>query len=142
MAKIKLGLEDSFKDLLYRVEKVQGNLRPAVDEALTELQKAIQSDVQAAAAKYAPGGTKYSTGKMLGAIKPTNGPEWAGTTAKVGVGFEIHKPGGGGMHSVWMMYGTPRIAKDSKLYKAVRGAHIKHMANRIFTQTLNKYARL
>lgn len=142
MAKIKLGLEENFKDLLYRVEKVSGDMRPAVDEALTELQRSIQDDVKAAAAKYTKGGTPYSTGAMLGAIKPANGPEWAGTTAKVGVGFEIHKPGGGGMHSVWMMYGTPRIAKDVKLYRAVRGAHIKHMANRIFTETLNKYAKL
>lgn len=141
MAKMSLEF-DGFRDLIYQISKVESELKPAVDEALTEVQKAIQSDTRKAAAKYTKGGTKYSTGKMLAAIKPTDGPKWAGDVASVGVGFEIHKPGGGGMHSIWIMYGTPRIAKDKNLYNAIRGPLAKATIQKIMQESLERHVRL
>ena len=71
-------------------------------------------------------------------MKPDSGPEWEGSTAKVGVGFDIHKPGGGGMHSIWMMYGTPRIRPDGELYGAVRGSKTQIQILHIMSETLKR----
>lgn len=141
MARMSLEF-DGFRDLLYRISEVEADLKPAVDEALTEVQKAIQTDTHRAAARYTKGGTRYSTGKMLAAIKPSDGPKWAGDVASVGVGFEIHKAGGGGMHSIWIMYGTPRIAKDRNLYNAIRGTAARVTVENIMRKSLEKHVRL
>lgn len=141
MAKMSLEF-DGFKDLAYRLSEVAGDLKPAATEALAEVQKTIQSDVNVASAKYVKGGTEYSTGRMREAIKPTDGPQWAGDVASIGVGFEIHKAGGGGMHSIWMMYGTPRISKDTKLYNAVRGPLAKVRVHSIMDKVFRKHISL
>lgn len=137
MARMSLEF-DGLKDLLYKISEVEGDLQPAADEALTKVQRYVQANVRQAAARYSPGGTRYSTGAMKAAIKPDDGPQWAGSVATVGVGFEIHKAGGGGMHSVWMMYGTPRISPDTKLHNAVRGLKTKVEIRKIMDETLRK----
>lgn len=141
MARMSLEF-DGLKDLLYRISEVEGELRPAVDEALTEVQQYVQGNVRQASARYVPGGTRYSTGEMRAAIKPDDGPQWAGSVATVGVGFEIHKSGGGGMHSVWMMYGTPRIKPDTKLHNAVRGAKTQYQIRDIMEKSLQEHVTL
>lgn len=122
MARMSLTFK-GFEDLAYKIEQAEKDLRGAVDEALTETQNIIQGNTRQAAAKYTKGGTKYSTGRMLAAVKPNTGPEWSGTIASVGVGFDLRKAGG--YHSIFVMYGTPRMKKDVKLYNAIRGARTK-----------------
>lgn len=141
MAKMSLEF-DGLKNLLYRIDELEGDLRPAVDEALTKVQHYVQDQTRQAAAKYVKGGTEYATGKMKAAVKPDSGPTWAGNTAKVGVGFDIRKPGGGGMHSIWMMYGTPRIKPDKKLYGAIRGQKTKIQILKIMTETLQRHVNI
>lgn len=141
MAKMSL-VSTAISDLLVKISEVEGDLKPAADEALSKVQQYVQGNVHQAAAKYAPGGTQYSTGAMLGAVKPTDGPQWAGSVATIGVGFEIHKAGGGGMHSVWMMYGTPRIAPDKNLYDSIRGARTKNEIQTIMQDVLSTHAQL
>ena len=44
--------------------------------------------------------------------------EWSGTKAFVDVGFDIQN---GGLASIFLMYGTPRMKKDTKLYNDIYG---------------------
>lgn len=141
MAKMSLEF-DGFKDLLYQISEVESALQPAVDDALTQVQRFVQGQTRQAAAKYVPGGTPYSTGEMKAAIKPDDGPQWSGSVATVGVGFEIHKSGGGGMHSVWIMYGTPRITPDTKLHNAVRGTKTQYEIRKIMEKALREHVKL
>lgn len=141
MAKMKLTF-DGLASLARRIDEIEGSVQPAADEALTKVQHYIQDNTRQAAAKYTKGGTKYSTGRMQAAIKPDSGPEWAGTVASVHVGFEIYAAGGGGMHSIWRMYGTPRAAKDTKLYNAIRGARTKKQVREIMEKVFQEHARL
>lgn len=97
-------------------------MKQAVETAMSAAQKKIQADVDAASAKYVPGGTKYSTGAMRASIKKPDGVNWDGTTAKIGVGFNIPGRKGGGLHSIFIMYGTPRMSANRKLHMAIRGA--------------------
>lgn len=117
---------DGFEKLAAEVDRVSGQLHEAVDEALEGTFKMVQSETTSASAIYATkgGGRKgYATGKMFAAIKSDDGVQWKGSVAEVGVGFDFEKKGG--YHSVFIMYGTPRIAKDSKVYNAIKGTKIR-----------------
>ena len=141
MAKMTLQF-DGLRDLARRIDEIEGTVQGAADEALTKVQHYVQDNTRHAAAKYSKGGTKYSTGRMKAAIKPDSGPEWAGNVASVHVGFEIYAAGGGGMHSIWRMYGTPRAAKDANLYNAIRGARTQKQVREIMEKVFTEHARL
>ena len=47
---------------------------------------------------------------------------WEGTEASIPVGFHIRQ---GGIASIFLMYGTPRMQPDKKLYNAIYGSRTK-----------------
>ena len=62
-------------------------------------------------------------GKTKKSIVSNSPVEWTGDTASVGVGFDI---GGGGLPSIFLMYGAKRGVKaDKNLYNAVFGAAVR-----------------
>lgn len=121
MAKMEI-MFDGFKDLAEMIDKQGGDLKGAVDEALTETQKLVQGKVEAAAAPYAikGGGKGYATGAMYRTIIRNPEITWAGNIATVEVGFDLKAPGG--FHSIFLMYGTPRIRKNQQLFNAIKGS--------------------
>ncbi len=141
MARMSLEF-DGMKDLLYKISAVEGALKPAATDALTQVQDYVQGQTRQAPAQYVKGGTEYSTGRMRAAIKPNDGPKWVGEVASVGVGFDIHKAGGGGMHSIWIMYGTPRIRPDTKLHNAIRGQRTHYKVKEIMERALRQHVTL
>ena len=118
---------DGFKDLAYMIDQIDSSaLKPAVDKALTETGKLVQEKVNEATLPYAHGGLKgYATGEMFNALKKDNPVIWTSPyVAEVSVGFNLNEPGG--FHSIFVMYGTPRMAKDQKLYNSIKGTRTKH----------------
>ena len=140
MARMKI-LFDGFEDLAYLVDTCLGTetLHKAVDEALSETGKYVQDQVNDAALPYAHGGHKgYATGDMYNALKKDNPVIWTSSTvAEVSVGFDLNAKGG--FHSIWMMYGTPKIAKDQKLYNSIKGTKIQKEIAKIQENVMNKY---
>ena len=123
MAKMSI-LFDGFADLAAEIDRSDGDLHAAVDEALTATQKLIQGNLEEAAAAYATKGVKgYATGKMYETILKDPQVDWHGSIAEVGVGFGLDQ--NGGWHSIFVMYGTPRMNKDQKVYNAIKGSKIK-----------------
>lgn len=119
MAKMSITF-DGFKDLAEAIDKSGNDVRTAVDEALSKSQKLIQQNVTNAAAPYAHKGLKgYATGEMFKTIIKDGRVEWSGSVATVGAGFKISQKGG--FHSIFVMYGTPRMAKDPKVYNSIKG---------------------
>lgn len=140
MAKMEI-IGDPFKELAYKIDKIGGDLKTAANEALSETQKLVQSNTQSAAQPYAGKGRKgYATGEMFGAIKKPNGVEWLGDVASVGVGFNLREKGG--FHSIFVMYGTPRIQKDTKLYNAIKGAKTKKEIAKLQEKIMQRYLSL
>lgn len=140
MAKMSI-IFDGFEELARRVDKSNNGLQKAVDEALTETQKLIQSNVSSAAAPYARKGRKgYATGKMYGAIIKNASVEWQGSRASVEVGFKLKGSAtGGGWHSIFVMHGTPRIKKDSKLYNSIKGKRTENQIKKLQEEIMEKY---
>lgn len=124
MAKMSITF-DGFAKLAEDIDAIGGDLHKAVDEALEETQFIVQNNLVTAAEVYANkgGGKKgYATGKMYNSIIQDLNIDWKGTVAEVKTGFT----GEGGnfagfMHSIFVMYGTPRMAKDMKVYNAIKG---------------------
>ena len=129
MAKMSI-MFSGFSDLAYKIENAGGEeaLREAVNDALTQTTEFVQRQVDKAAVVYSEankGREGYATGAMYNARKQDLNVEWKSSyIAEVKVGFELYKKGG--WHSIFMMYGTPRIAKDQKLYNAIYGNMIKN----------------
>ena len=140
MAKMQI-LFNGFEDLAAEVDRSDGDLQKAVDEALTETAKYIQSQVATAAAPYAAKGRKgYATGRMYGSIIEDGLVTWNGHVAEVGTGFALNESNG--WHSIFIMYGTPRMAKDTKVYNAIKGAKTKKEIERIQQEVMQKYIKI
>lgn len=139
MARMQI-LFDGFKDLAYAVDACLGDeaLHKSVDEALVETGKYVQQQVTSAAASYSKkgGGLKgYATGAMFKAIKKDQIVYWNGSIAEVSVGFDLKEA----FWSLFVMYGTPRMGKDSKIYNAIKGAKTKNEVARIQQEVMSKY---
>lgn len=157
MAKMSITFS-GFDDLMKEIERAGQRVKPAVDEALEASQKIIQKELTTAAAPYARkgGGKGYATGKMYKAILKDPKPEWNGTVATIKVGFDLKKKGG--IHSIFIMYGTARHApanqygspkkaapktikteKDPRVFDAVFGKRIKDEIKSKQEEILRKY---
>lgn len=144
MAKMQI-IFDGFAELAEQIDRAEGDLHAAVDEALTETQTLVQRELKQAAAPYAPGrpGRKgYATGAMYESIINSEPIQWAGTVATVNTGFSAAKNRTGFMHSIFVMYGTPKMAKDQKVYNAIKGARIKKKIAEKQEEVLRKYLKL
>lgn len=131
---------DGFADLASDIDRAGGDLHAAVDDALIQTQKLIQENLRTAAAPYATKGKKgYATGKMYQSIIHDGQVHWTGTIATVDAGFRIRE---GGWSSIFIMYGTPRISKDSKVYGAIKGSKTKKEIAELQEQVMTGYLQL
>lgn len=140
MAKMQI-IFDGFDQLAADIDRMGGDLHAAVDEALTATQQLIQDNLTSAAAPYAAKGRKgYAKGNMYKTILKDKRITWKGEVAEVDVGFDLMAKGG--WHSIFMMYGTPRITKDQQIYNAIKGAKTKQQIEKLQQETMQKYLGL
>lgn len=144
MAKMSIVF-DGFSDLAQAIDKAGGDLKEAVDEALTKTQDLVQENVRTASTVYTGKGLKgYATGAMVRSIMASESPEWHGSIAEVGSGFTTN--GGatmaGFMHSIFVMYGTPKMTKDQKLYNAIKGTRTRKQIAEIQQEVMNEHLKL
>ena len=116
MAKNKIGLElDGFEDLIAELDALNGDVKGAVSDSLKAAHNTVTPAVQTAMRKH------RRTGRTSKAIVKRSSIDWEGTTASIDVGFIFQA----GLASVFLMYGTPRMKKDTKLYNAIYGSKVK-----------------
>lgn len=140
MAKMSI-IFDGFADLAAEIDRAGGDLKTAVDDALTETQKLVQNNVTNASAPYAHKGRKgYATGEMYNSIIQHAQIEWTGSIAEVNVGFDLTQKDG--FHSIFVMYGTPRMAKDAKVYNAIKGTKTKKQIAEIQEKVMQNHLKL
>lgn len=125
----KIGITFSgFDDLAYQIDRAGDHLEEAVEQALTETANLVQRKVNQAALPYtkdSKGLKGYATGEMFNALRKDDHVRWVTpTVAEVHAGFNLYESGG--WHSIFVMYGTPKIAKDQKLYNSIKGTQMQH----------------
>ena len=137
---------DGFAKLAEDLDEIGGNLQEAVNEALEETQFIVQSNLVTAAEMYSAankGKKGYATGKMYKSIIQDLNIDWKGTVAEVKTGFtgEGDKYAGF-MHSIFVMYGTPKMAKDAKVYNAIKGTKTRKEIARKQEEIMVKHLEL
>lgn len=115
MAKIGLQLK-GFEELMADLDKLGGDLKDVTAEALKKSHDYVTPNLHQAMKKH------HRTGRTERSIEDSGRVYWTGNTAAVDVGFDIS---GGGLASVFLMYGTPKMKKDTKLYNAIYGSATK-----------------
>lgn len=117
MAKNKTGIEfEGFEEVLSKLKKLDGDIKGTSEEALVKTKRYIHKNLGTA---MEPHNRTYKTVQSL--VK-NNIIKWNGNIVSIDTGFDISH---GGLPSVFLMYGTPRMDKDQKLYNAIFGAKTK-----------------
>ncbi len=117
IGKNKIGLAvDGIEELMERLEQAGGKAEQAAEKCLKESAKIIAPKLHQDMKKH------HRSGKTEAAIIDNPDVEWEGTTASIKIGFDIDN---GGLASVFLMYGTPRMPKDPKLYRDIYGSAVK-----------------
>ena len=118
-----------FDDYVQKLKSLDGNLKRATEDALEKSKNYVNGELHKQMVKH------NRTGKTDKSIKDNAKVEWSGKTAEIDVGFDIEH---GGLASVFLMYGTPRMKKDTKLYNAVYGSATKKKINEIQQKVFEK----
>lgn len=100
---------DGFEEVISRLKKLDGDIKKVTEKALDETHKYVTKKADEAIRPH------KLTGQTEKALKTKSDVDWSGTLASVKTGFSIHH---GGLASIFLMYGTPRMKKDQKLWNA------------------------
>ena len=118
MPKMKMEVPN-LDGIIKQLEELGGDVKAATEEALKETHRIVTEKIEAAMVPAnMPAGGKYWTGDTLDYLRTQAVITWQGTQASVPVGFEITK---GGINSIFLMYGTPRMSPVKGLRDAVFG---------------------
>ena len=112
MAKLKIEF-DGFEEVTARLTKLEGNVKATTEKALEASRDYVVPNLHSAMAKH------KRTGKTEASIVENEKVKWTGTLAKIDVGFDLKH---GGLPSIFLMYGTPKMKKDQQLYNAIYGS--------------------
>lgn len=127
MARNKVGmLFEGFEEMAAKFDALGGDLKSVVTECLEKSHNHVTPKLHKDMKRH------RRTGDTESSIGVTR-VEWEGTKASIKVGFNISH---GGLPSIFLMYGTPRMKKDSKLYNDIYGTktrkEIKELQEEIF----------
>lgn len=113
---------DGFEEVIRRLSQLEGDVKKVTGEALKKSNRYVRQNIGAAMQKH---NRTYETIRSL-----VSNPEvrWAGTTGSIDVGFDLSS---GGLPSIFLMYGTPRVQKDQALYNAIYGKKTRDKVKKI-----------
>lgn len=129
MGKSKWGIQfDGFAEYMAKLDELDADLKAITTKCLEVAHEHITPNIQADIQKH------KRTGNTAKSIIEEKHVEWDGTVASIKVGFNLKT---GGMPSIFLMYGTPRTKKDTKLYNDIYGGATKKKIAEMQQQILN-----
>lgn len=139
MARNTLKLDTSgFEGMLRRLDRLGGNVKKAVDEALGTAAENIKEDtLKALDPQFLPAGGKYSKSpsKTKASVITDTRVRWEGNTGWVPVGFDFAKPGAGG----FLITGTPKMRPDPELHRMYRQKKYMQEIQEQMSDTIGNY---
>lgn len=131
---------DGFLDLARDIGELGGDhLKQAVENAFTASKGFVNAEIEKAMdeSKYHFDGTGHSKGKAKKSLNKVrqNSVEWEGNTATAYIGVDLADA----PEILFTIYGTPHMAKDKKLYNAIKvKGNIKNEVDKIQKEEFNK----
>lgn len=107
---------EGFDEVIAKLTQLDGDIKGVTEKALRETHKIITKKAETAIAPH------KETGATAKSLKKNAEISWGDGTASVETGFSIRQ---GGLASIFLMYGTPRMKKDQNLYNAFFGSKTK-----------------
>jgi len=115
----KLGIKfDGFDEVISRLEKIGADTKVITEKALIESHKQVTAEAETVMQRH------NQTGRTVRSLRKNAKVVWAGTQGSIDVGFDISN---GGLPSIFLMYGTPRMRKNMRLWGAFYGARRQHL---------------
>lgn len=108
---------NGFNEVIARLHALEGNVKEVTEDALKKTKRHVHEKLKDAMQKH---NQSFTT---IHSLDDQSTVEWVGSTASIDIGFHVHK---GGLPSIFLMYGTPRMDKDPKLYGAVYGKKVRN----------------
>lgn len=122
---------DEMLALAERIEKAGGSLQEACDKALTQTSDYITRGLQQGIKQH------VRSGETQGSLRQSPSVRWESElVAFVDIGFDLDN---GGIPSIFLMWGTPKMAADAKLKNAAFGGKVKKDVARIQQEALQKF---
>lgn len=113
MAKNRFGIQfDGLEDMIAKLESVEGDIKATTEAALKASKQYVNPGIQQAIGKH------HITGDTEATLDKSMNVTWDGPVASIEIGFKLPE----GLPSIFLMYGTPRMKKDTKLYNSIYGA--------------------
>ena len=116
-----------------KLDELAGDLKGVTEEALKESERLITPKLHDDMKRH------KRTGRTENSIDDNTKVKWEGTQGAIKIGFNLAD---GGLASIFLMYGTPRIGKDQKLYNDIYGAktrkEIAKKQEEIFSRAIKK----
>lgn len=136
MARNRMSVEfTGFKEMFEKLDKLGGDTKKITEKALQKSYDHVTPQIKQV---YAPHNIDY-TGDTGRALADKEKVTWSGYTGTIKVGFNIAK---GGLPSIFLMYGTPTMRPDKKLYNSIYGSktkkEVKKIQEEIFREELGK----
>lgn len=100
--------------------------------AKAEVNKNIKEAMQP---RNLPAGGAYSTGETLAALNTEMAVKWSGNMAEMPIGFNLYA---GGMASVFLITGTPRMAPAYGLWEAFYGKQEQRVVRKEMEKAVKK----
>lgn len=134
MSKNKLSLDFKvFAEYAEKLDKLGGDVQGAADQVLQNAHDIVTANIKRDMQKH------HRTGKTEKSILDHARVEWSGNMASIDVGFDLAN---GGLASIFLMYGTPRMEKDQQLYDHIYGravtAQLKKMTETTMTRAIKR----
>ena len=123
MARIKFDYKE-FDDLMGTLKSIADSktVKRATEDALKAAFDIVTPKAEEAIKKHVKPVGKYGTGETLSTLRRTPEYVWVADICECKVGFNIKE---GGLPSIFLMYGTPKVDKDQELYDAFFGNQTK-----------------
>lgn len=133
MAKKKFTLSfEGLEEYIQKLESLGEDIKPVVNDCLEATHVLVTKQAHESMVIH------QRSGRTKRSIKDNVEVNWEGHIASVGVGFDI---GNGGLASVFLMYGTPRMKKDTKVYNAIYGAATRKKVAELQKEIFSKAIR-
>ncbi len=124
-----------FAEYAEKINRLGGNVDEIVEKALKASFNHVTPKLETAINRH------VLTGDTNNSLKRTPATEKTGRRMSVKVGFQFPK----GLPSIFLMYGTPKVKKDRKLYDAVYSRktqrEIKEIQQEIFSEEIRRLMR-
>lgn len=131
---------DGFDEMAERIDKLAGlaGLQKAVEKGLKASKDYVNAEAEKAMQKSKlPAKGKYSKGDTLQGLDRNTSVNWkdGGTYATLKIGFDLSQ----NITSIFLMYGTPRMAPDKALYNAFYSAKTKRTVKEVQKEVITEY---